>query len=75
MDMNVLRMFFKQYPHLYLFHENKNICKILIKSLKRTITTNIKNSLGTTQEQSYTNVFLMVSISNNISMFMKNLNT
>lgn len=68
-------MFFKQYLNLYLFHENKNICKILIKSVNRTIFANIKNSLGTIQEKFYTNVFLIVSISNKISMFMKNLNT
>lgn len=38
---------FKQYLHLYLFYENKNIGKILIKSVNRTISANIKNSLGT----------------------------
>lgn len=58
-----------------LFHENKNICKILTKSVNRTISANIKKSLGTIQEKYYTNVFLIVSVSNKISMFMKNLNT
>lgn len=48
---------------------------MLIKSVNRTISANIKNSLGTIQEKFYTNVFLIVSISNKISMFTKNLNT
>ena len=65
----------KQYLHLYLIHANKNICRILRKLVNRTLSANVKNSLETLEEKSYTNVSLIVSISNKISMFMKNLNT
>lgn len=77
MDMSLLKMFFffKQYLHRYLFHEHKNICKILRNSVNGTISANIKNSLGTLEEKSYTNVFLIVPINNKISMFVKTLNT
>lgn len=61
-DRNVLKVFLNN-THIFIyFMKIKNICKIFIKLVNRTISASIKNSLGTIQERCYTNVFLIVSI-------------